>query len=161
TLAYNHRHFQERLRSEVARARRHGETLACIMIDVDHFKGVNDRHGHMSGDEALIRLVEILKAGVRREDLVARYGGEEFALLLPKTTAAQAQQLAERLRMAVEAENLALANGGTLRFTISLGVSAYPAVGRERDASALIDAADRALFLAKQEGRNRVVVGAM
>ena len=159
TMAYNHRHFQERLRGEVARARRHGELLACVMIDVDHFKQVNDTYGHLSGDEALIRLVEILKAGVRREDLVARYGGEEFALLLPKTTASRAQQLAERLRMAVEAENLELANGETLRFTISLGVAEHLSVGQDQDASALIDAADRALFQAKQGGRNRVVVG--
>ena len=97
--------------------------------------------------------MEVLKAGVRQEDLVARYGDEEFALLLPKTNASQAQQLAERLRAAVEAENLELATGETLRFTISLPV------GEEWDASDLIDAADRAMFLAKQGGRNRVVVG--
>ena len=103
--------------------------------------------------------MEVLKAGVRQEDLVARYGDEEFALLLPKTNASQAQQLAERLRAAVEAENLELATGETLRFTISLGVAEYLPVGEEWDASDLIDAADRAMFLAKQGGRNRVVVG--
>jgi diguanylate cyclase (GGDEF)-like protein len=158
TMAYNHRHFQERLRSEVARARRHGEPLSCLMLDVDHFKLVNDTHGHLAGDEALIRLVEILKGAVRREDLVARYGGEEFALLLPRTACPAAAGLAERLRAALEAEAMEVAGGATLRFTVSLGVAELSHDRPGLPPGALVDAADRALLRAKQEGRNRVVV---
>jgi diguanylate cyclase (GGDEF)-like protein len=158
TKAYNHRHFQERLRSEFARARRHHEPLSCVLIDVDRFKRVNDTHGHLVGDEVLVRLVEILKEGVRREDFVARYGGEEFALLLPKTPAGQAHHLAERLRAKVEAEALEVANANALRFTISLGVAEFLRGGSIQDPDGLIDAADKALFRAKKRGRNRVEV---
>jgi len=158
TKAYNHRHFQERLRSEFARATRYREPLSCVLIDIDRFKRVNDTHGHLAGDKVLVRLVEILKEGLRKEDFVARYGGEEFALLLPNTPAAQAQPVAERLRQRVEAETLETAEGETLRFTISSGVADYEISKPIRDPDALIDAADKALLRAKKSGRNRVEV---
>jgi diguanylate cyclase (GGDEF)-like protein len=100
--------------------------------------------------------VEILKEEVRREDLVARYGGEEFALLLPKTTAAAARQLAERLRARVEAEVLEMADGRQLRFTISMGIAEYLPAGPVMTPGELVELADRALFRAKKLGRNRV-----
>ena len=127
-----------------------------MLIDVDRFKRVNDAHGHLAGDEVLVRLVEILKEGVRMEDFVARYGGEEFALLLPNTTAEQAQHLGERIRERVRAENLKMADGETLRISISLGVADYQPGGSVQDPDSLIDLTDRALLLAKQNGRNRV-----
>ena len=160
TRAYNHRHFQERLRSEFSRARRHGEPLACVMIDIDNFKRVNDLHGHPVGDRVLVRLVEILKEATRGEDLVARYGGEEFVLLLPKTDGERALHLAERLRERVEREGFLLPAGERIPFTVSLGVAGCDsAQGDCIDTSdRLLQAADAALYRAKADGRNRVVV---
>jgi len=160
TKACNHRHFQERLRSEFARAKRYHEPLSCVLIDIDRFKRVNDTYGHLAGDKVLVRLVEILKEGLRKEDIVARYGGEEFALLLPNTRAAQALPVAERLRQRVEAATLLTAEGETLRFTISSGVADYEFDEPIQDPDVLIDSADKALLRAKKNGRNRVEVAA-
>jgi diguanylate cyclase (GGDEF)-like protein len=159
TKAHNHRHFQERLKSEFARAKRYQEALSCVMIDIDHFKAVNDEHGHPVGDKVLVRLVEILKEGIRGEDLVARYGGEEFVLLLPKTTADHASNLAERVRRQVEAESIAVTNGDCVSFTVSLGVADFRPGGPVQEPDDLLQAADGALYRAKANGRNRVVVG--
>ncbi|GAB4265555.1 MAG: diguanylate cyclase [Deferrisomatales bacterium] len=158
TKAYNHRHFQERLKSEFARAKRYGDPLSCIMLDIDHFKAVNDTYGHPVGDQVLIRLVDYLRDGIRSEDLVARYGGEEFVLLLPNTTSDHAERLAERLRRRVEREPLPLPDGGALSFTVSLGVADYRPNGTIGDPEELLRAADGALYQAKKNGRNRVVV---
>lgn len=156
TRAYNHRHFQERLKSEFSRAKRHGDPLACIMIDIDHFKRVNDSFGHPVGDLVLVRLVEVLKEGIRKGDVLARYGGEEFAVLLPKTDASHAVTLAERLRETVAADGVALPNGGRIAFTVSLGVAGYTPDGAIQTGDELLQAADAALYRAKNDGRNRV-----
>ncbi|GAB6061322.1 diguanylate cyclase [Deferrisoma palaeochoriense] len=158
TKAYNHRHFQERLRAEYARATRHGEPLACVMIDLDRFKRINDTYGHPVGDRVLVHLVEVLKEGVRGEDLVARYGGEEFVLLLPKTDAAHARALAERLRARIEAEPVPIGDGATLPVTVSMGVADLVPGSRDRSPDELLKAADEALYRAKTNGRNRVEV---
>ena len=158
TKAYNHRHFQERFKSEFARARRYGDSLSCVMIDIDHFKRVNDDHGHPVGDKVLVRLVEILKDSIRSEDLVARYGGEEFVLLLPQTDAGQAALLAERIRERAAVERLPLAAGARLTFTVSLGVADYTPDRADMDRDSLLSAADAALYRAKTNGRNRVEV---
>ncbi|NTU59681.1 MAG: diguanylate cyclase [Deltaproteobacteria bacterium] len=158
TRAHNHRYFQDRLKGEFSRASRYGDPLSCVMIDIDHFKKVNDAFGHPVGDRVLIRLVEILKEGIRGEDLVARYGGEEFVLLLPRTDSAKAYRLAERLREAVEADGVALANGERVRFTVSLGVAGFAPDGPIRSADELLQAADAALYQAKADGRNRVAL---
>ncbi len=159
TRAYNHRHFQERLRTEYARASRHGEPLACVMIDLDHFKRINDTYGHPIGDRVLVWLVGILKDGVRSEDLVARYGGEEFVLLLPNTDAERARSLAERLRKRIASEPVPLAPGdGRLRVTVSMGVADYQPGKVDRSPDDLLRAADEALYRAKAHGRNRVEV---
>jgi diguanylate cyclase (GGDEF)-like protein len=158
TKAHNHRHFQERLKSEFARAKRYGEPLSCIMVDIDHFKEVNDAHGHPVGDKGLVRLVEILKEGIRGEDVVARYGGEEFVLLLPKTTADRARVLAERIRERVEGNSLSLPNGACVEFTVSLGVADYQPGGTIQTPDELLQSADGALYRAKKNGRNRVMV---
>ncbi len=159
TRAYNHRHFQERLRTEYARATRHGEPLACVMIDLDHFKRINDTYGHPIGDRVLVWLVGILKDGVRSEDLVARYGGEEFVLLLPNTDAHRAHSLAERLRKRIASESVPLAGGDArLRVTVSMGVADYRPGELDRTPDELLKAADEALYRAKAHGRNRVEV---
>ncbi|MBI5017553.1 MAG: diguanylate cyclase [Deltaproteobacteria bacterium] len=158
TRAYNHRHFQERLKSEFSRAKRYEEPLACVMLDIDHFKRVNDTWGHPVGDRVLVRIVEILKEGIRSEDLVARYGGEEFVLLLPRTDSEHAAHLAERLRERVEADEFPLTNGDRIRLTVSLGVSGFHPPGTHETADALLHAADAALYRAKTDGRNRVAV---
>ncbi len=157
TKAYNHRHFQERLKSEFARAKRYGDPLACVMLDIDNFKAVNDRWGHPVGDRVLVRLVEIVREGVRGEDLVARYGGEEFALLLPKTTRGHAMALAERVRESIERERIDASPAGPVTFTVSAGVAGYePEGGGIQGPDQLIHAADAALYKAKARGRNRV-----
>ncbi len=156
TRAYNHRHFQERLKSEFARATRYGDPLSCVMVDIDRFKKVNDGYGHPVGDRVLVRLVEILKEEIRGEDLLARYGGEEFVLLLPKTPADHAVALAERIRRRVEAERMEVGSNGALSITVSLGVAGYEPGGAPESADQLLQIADGALYRAKADGRNRV-----
>jgi diguanylate cyclase (GGDEF)-like protein/PAS domain S-box-containing protein len=144
----NHRTFQERLRQEIAHAGRHGHPLSLVLFDIDHFKSVNDTHGHQTGDAVLAELARRLKPLVRGRELLARTGGEEFGWILPDTEAAAAVQAAERLRATVGRAPFAVA--GTV--TVSAGV-AVP--GPEGDATALLAAADRALYEAKRQGRNR------
>lgn len=159
TKAYNHRHFQERLKNEFARAKRYGDPLGCVMLDIDNFKAVNDLWGHPVGDRVLVRLVDIIKDDVRGEDLVARYGGEEFALLLPKANREHAAALAERVRERIERERVDVSPEGHLRFTVSAGVAAYDPAGPLQEADQLLHAADVALYRAKARGRNRVEMG--
>jgi diguanylate cyclase (GGDEF)-like protein len=145
-------------RAELARARRYGTALACVMLDLDHFKQVNDEHGHLVGDRVLERVGEALLATVREHDLVGRFGGEEFVLVLPNTDLEGARDLAERCRLQLAERPIDTGNGG-LTVTASFGVSAYP----EIDAGGIDDllrAADAALYRAKQSGRNRVEVAA-
>lgn len=145
----NHRHFRERLVEEIARTERYGPPLGVLMIDVDFFKQYNDEFGHLAGDEILRELAAILKAGVRKTDLVARYGGEEFAVVLPQTPNEAARALAERLREAVETHAWE-----ERPITISVGGAEFsPSYSTADD---LVEAADSALYAAKRAGRNRV-----
>jgi diguanylate cyclase (GGDEF)-like protein len=151
----NHRYFHERLASEVARSNRSGQPLSLLMIDVDHFKQYNDRSGHPAGDAVLRGVASILAEGRRLNDVVARYGGEEFAILLVDTPGQAAARLAEYLRSQVEEhpfEHGAEQPGGKL--TISLGVATCPA--QAKSPAGLLEAADAALYRAKNAGRNRV-----
>lgn len=151
----NRRSFQEVLEKEVARAGRYGHSLSLLMLDIDHFKEVNDSYGHTVGDEVLRRLGKVLRTDLRNIDLPARYGGEEFAVIMPHTPKPYAGSVAERLRMNVEESNLF--HTDRLRtVTVSIGVAAYPVDATDVDS--LIDAADNALYQAKREGRNRVVI---
>jgi diguanylate cyclase (GGDEF)-like protein len=152
TCIANRRAFDERMASEEARARRTGEPFSLLLMDVDKFKSFNDRHGHLAGDEALVRIAETLKSNNRLSDLLARYGGEEFALILPHTRAKAAAAVAERLRSAIEALEMPREC-----ITFSIGVGTFDA---KLGTGALIAAADRALYAAKAVGRNRVVVAA-
>lgn len=150
----NRRALAQRLLQEMQRARRHHTGLAFLMIDLDHFKQVNDTYGHLNGDAVLAELASILSTGLRESDVCARYGGEEFALILPETDLAGARTLAERLRAKVASATFP----GGLKLTISVGVAASdePAVFTQ-----LIDRADQALYAAKQGGRNQVRVADM
>lgn len=155
TGLYNRRYLDETLEREVSRARREGSSLSLVMLDIDHFKLVNDNYGHQLGDEALKRLARTLLDDIRAEDVACRYGGEEFLILLPNMPLEAALVKAEAWRRAVEA--LVLEQGdAAIRFTISLGVAAYPEHGKTPDE--LTRNADRALYRAKHEGRNRLAV---
>jgi len=145
----NRRALAQRFLQETQRARRHRAGVAFVMIDLDHFKQVNDTFGHLNGDAVLAELASILSSGLRESDVCARYGGEEFALILPETTEAGARVLAERIRAKVAAATFP----GGLKLTISVGVAATeePALFTQ-----LIDRADQALYTAKQGGRNQV-----
>lgn len=133
-----------------------GDQVAVLMIDIDHFKAFNDRHGHPAGDEALRAVAGIIKSCLRDGDLAARYGGEEFAVLLPRTDEESARQVAERIRERTASTFITVGPGVTDRLTLSAGVAAAPHSGLDR--MVLMRAADSALYTAKQEGRNRVVV---
>lgn len=154
TGAYNRRYFNEAAARMVSAARRHGEPLSVVLIDADHFKHINDGYGHAAGDLALQALSEVCRSGLREEDLFARLGGEEFVALLPGTGAEAAAQVAERLRCAVEERVIPLADK-TLALSISSGVAQWrPQEPTIEDA---VGRADRAVYVAKREGRNRVV----
>ncbi len=149
----NRRSMDAQLLARLREATRYGRKLSFILLDVDHFKRVNDQHGHPAGDAVLRGVAAVLKEQARATDVAARYGGEEMALVLPETDAAGARVIAERLRAAVAAASYATEQGA-LRVTVSLGVSTAPGDGSSLEA--LIEAADRALYRAKQAGRNRV-----
>ena len=157
TGLYNHRHFRERLSLEMERSNRTGLPLSVLMIDVDHFKGYNDRHGHLAGDNALRGVSKILQHGRRANDVVARYGGEEFAIILLDVGKAAAKEVAERI--CAQVAEFPFEFGSTQpagKLTISLGVASFPDDGAEP--ALVLAAADRALFAAKNAGRNRVRV---
>ncbi|MEK9950571.1 MAG: diguanylate cyclase [Curvibacter sp.] len=157
----NRRRFDEAWSEEWQRAARKGESLALVMIDVDHFKAYNDHYGHQAGDECLRRVAGVLAGEARRAgELVARYGGEEFVVILPSTDAATAREVAERLRAAVEAEALPHPHSPAAPVvTISMGVAAGQP-RQEADAEALLKKTDVALYLAKRQGRNQVLLAA-
>jgi len=154
TGLFNRRHLQERLWSEAAFARRHNTDLSLILLDIDHFKRINDEHGHAAGDAALILLAAALTALTRQEDVLARYGGEEFALIARGIDKTKTLALAERMRLAVEEQRLPI-DKGTVSFTVSIGVAHWEA-GSDAEAQQLFEAADRALYAAKDGGRNNV-----
>ena len=155
TELYNRRHFVELVDKEIARSIRHGRPLVMCIIDVDLFKPINDQHGHIAGDGVLRQLAALLRGFVRGEDVAARIGGEEFAVLLPESAIDAAQSFAERLREAVAVAPFLIA-GQSHPLTVSIGLAALSPSRAER--SALMQAADVALYRAKAEGRNRVCV---
>jgi two-component system cell cycle response regulator len=156
----NRRYLQSRLGEELARAQRAGNTLACMLIDVDHFKKVNDQHGHLAGDRVLREIADRVESEVRASDVAARYGGEEFALLLPDTVAADAVRLAERIRMAVADEPVAVSEGVRVGVSVSIGISSIRPERGSIDLKSLgeklIAEADVQLYRAKNDGRDSV-----
>lgn len=151
----NRRHFMELAEGELARTRRYGGTLSLLMLDLDHFKSVNDTYGHQVGDRVLQALGDTCRKIFRNIDIVGRIGGEEFAILLPATDIAKAHEVAERLRKSLEAAVVPTEDGGRLNFTASIGIAGFS--GRETHIGALLGQADKALYQAKHDGRNRVV----
>jgi diguanylate cyclase (GGDEF)-like protein len=154
TGLYNRRSFNDSLARSIAREARSAGRLALLLFDLDHFKKINDTHGHPAGDEALRRASRLLQSSLRRGDLAARYGGEEFAAILPGADEAGGVRQAERVRQAIAKEPL-LFEGARIEIRASFGVAVWPEAGE--DAQALVETADRALYAAKQSGRNRVV----
>jgi len=156
TGLYNRREFELRLGVEHARAMRYERALSILFADIDHFKQVNDVHGHASGDAVLKELAATLRRHLRANDVPARYGGEEFVVILPEIDGHAAKEIAERLRLAVAAIPFRLPQGQEISLTISIGISCYPACA---DAPPqLMNCADQALYAAKNSGRNRVVL---
>lgn len=155
TGLWNRSRFLHEAEHEFARALRYGRPLALLMIDLDHFKRINDAHGHAVGDEALRHFAAVAGASLRASDSLGRLGGEEFAALLPETDLAAGWEVAERLRLAVASKPLSLANGEALIVTTSIGIAALD----EGDANidALVARADAALYEAKTGGRNRII----
>jgi diguanylate cyclase (GGDEF)-like protein len=150
TELYNHRYFRRELERRVNESERYDLTFCLVMLDLDHFKRVNDRHGHQAGDEVLRKLGDLLIKSTREADVVARYGGEEFAVILPETNRAEGTELAERIRLKIESHDFGLGES----ITISGGIAEYPSDG-ESD-TALIQAADNRLYHAKESGRNEI-----
>jgi diguanylate cyclase (GGDEF)-like protein len=156
TGLHNRRSLFARLQMEIERSERFGHGCALVMIDVDHFKNLNDARGNLAGDATLRQVAEVIGKAVRRIDTVARCGGEEFAILLPRTDAAVALEVAEKLRELVN--QTAFEHGAAQpagRVTISVGVAAYPE--HAQGLPLLVDCADSALFAAKRKGRDTVV----
>jgi len=151
TGIHNYRHFHETLKAEVSRAGRYGETFCLLMMDLDHFKAVNDTVGHQKGDEVLRAVSDVLRSCSRESDYLARYGGEEFVIILPRTGLDEATTLAERVRISVGDID---SGHPDLHVTVSIGVSTFP--GSAADSDGVLGAADAALLRAKNRGRNRV-----
>jgi diguanylate cyclase (GGDEF)-like protein len=161
---HNRRYLTVRINEELARARRDRTSLVCLMLDIDHFKRVNDTWGHAAGDAVLQELAQRIESQVRASDVAARYGGEEFVVLLPRTDVASASKLAERIRSAVAAEPVVLPNSDTVTITASIGIAEVSPRADDTDLKTLGDSliarADVALYAAKSAGRDQVVVEA-
>lgn len=155
TGVWNRRMILHFFTTQWSRSCRENSTLAVLMLDIDHFKQVNDTHGHQAGDEALKFFCATILKTIRPYDYLGRYGGEEFMVLMPVTSAEVAEQIAERIRCTLQSSPLSLANGATLKLTVSIGVTT-----RHADDASHEDAfkrADEAVYDAKRQGRNRVV----
>jgi diguanylate cyclase (GGDEF)-like protein len=154
TEVYNARYLLQTCENEIQRAERYGNPLSVLFLDLDRFKTVNDRFGHLIGSDTLRRLSQLLGQCVRQVDTLARYGGDEFTIVLVDTAHDEAMRIAERIRHTVETHPFEVGPDDRLHLTISIGVATCPAHGESRDP--LLEAADKAMYRAKSEGRNRV-----
>ncbi|MEO6853003.1 MAG: diguanylate cyclase [Rhodoferax sp.] len=150
----NRRHFMQLSETELSRTSRHGGALSLLMLDIDHFKRINDTHGHQVGDAVIQMVAAVCRKQLRDLDVIGRLGGEEFAVTMPNADQAQAMAIAERLRQAIEAASVPLAQGLPVRFTVSIGVTLLSNGLTNLDT--LLDQADQALYRAKNKGRNQV-----
>ena len=156
TKAFNKKYFTDRLESEFTFAIRHVAPLTLVLFDIDHFKKVNDTHGHQAGDHVLSEISALLTGALRAEDVFARYGGEEFAVICRGSDVTQGQIVAERMRKAVEVNKFVF-EGTHIPVTISVGVAGLPDAN-VKDAAELVSLADQSLYKSKHAGRNRVTV---
>jgi diguanylate cyclase (GGDEF)-like protein len=158
TGVYNRRTLFDLGEKELLRARRTGAALSLVILDVDHFKRINDKYGHLGGDTVLLRFVEVVRGCLRQSDVLTRYGGEEFCILLPGVGRAGARVVGERIRSTIEASTF-FVGAVPLRVTSSVGVADLP-TDAKATLSSLVARADQALYVAKRDGRNRVSVAA-
>ena len=156
TELYNHRFFQETLKTQVEISKRYGQPFSLIIIDIDFFKKFNDTYGHQAGDAVLKQVAQTLKKNSRTTDFVCRYGGEEMSIILPNTTAEDALFNANRINKAVAEKDFHLNSTETGKVTISVGVATFP--DNAENAQDLIEHADKGLYYAKEHGRNQVHV---
>jgi len=158
----NRRFFDQRLIEETARAQRTNEPLACLFMDVDHFKAVNDQHGHQLGDQVLRKIAGLIREQLRASDVLGRYGGEEFSALLVNANSDSALEIAERIRAVIEKQSFTTSESQTMSVTISIGVATLPKkcaeIESDRLSEDLVDRADQAVYQAKHKGRNLVVL---
>ncbi len=152
TGLFNFRHFKTVLRAEMDRSKRSGIPTSLVMVDIDHFKAVNDTYGHETGNLALKHLAEILRGEVRTTDIVCRYGGEEFAMIFPETHLNLAVKVADRIRVHI-ADSPVKFNDGEIELTVSMGASVYMKTS-VLDLNNFVDSVDKYLYEAKQSGRN-------
>src|SRR5690242_9498482 len=158
TGLYNHRHFEERLAEEFRRSQRYSDPVSLIMLDLDHFKDVNDKYGHPFGDRVLRETADLIRSSIRDPDICARYGGEEFAIILPKTHLQGALAVSERIFRSLRAKTYMPEVDGKaapLRVTASVGVAFYPSK-EVTSPELLVKLADEALYRAKREGRDTI-----
>lgn len=162
TKVYNRRYLERRIDEEIARSIRYSFNLSILMLDIDHFKQVNDIYGHQAGDVTLFNLSALVKKSLRDTDVIARYGGEEFLVICPNTDVNSAAMLAERLRQLVESHPVEFVDTSgvsqSIQISISVGVAGLSAIVSSKEK--LVQAADQALYRAKSEGGNRVVIAA-
>jgi two-component system, cell cycle response regulator len=156
TGLYNHRSFYATLTTEIQRTQRYKESLSLLMLDIDLFKQVNDNYGHLVGDAILIALSNHIMGLVRVIDSVCRYGGEEFMVILPQTGIEGAMIVAEGIRKGIELHDFDIGEGRRISVTVSIGIASYP--DHQKNAVGLVAAADAALYIAKNEGRNSIAL---
>lgn len=155
TKLFNSRHFYNQLTKEVDRTIRYNPPLSLLLLDIDHFKRYNDTYGHLEGDKVLVRLAQIIESCLRKLDTAYRYGGEEFTIILPETTAEEAETVAQRIRTTVERERFFPRPKEEVQVTVSVGGTQYLAT---EELTAFIKRADKAMYASKQDGRNRVTI---
>ncbi len=155
TGLFNRAYAEEYLATELLRSKRAESVFVVAMLDVDHFKRFNDTYGHAAGDKALQAVAEVLRATVRRTDIVARYGGEEILVVLPGTDIESGMEKVDEIRVRLGLNDITLPRGGMARVTVSIGVAAWPADALT--VASLLDIADARLYDAKRAGRNRVI----
>jgi diguanylate cyclase (GGDEF)-like protein len=159
TKVYNRRYLNSRLEEEVERSKRYALALSVFMLDIDHFKRVNDTYGHQAGDVTLSTLASLVKTALRKLDVIARYGGEEFLVICPNTAIDGTALVAERIRQLVESHQVEISDSSgrkqIIQISVSIGVASFSATVDSQEK--LVQAADQALYRAKSDGRNRVI----